>query len=95
MSTQQLVSGAALRGDAVLGRDGEELGYLEDVLIDPSSGGVAYAVLACGGVLGLGEKLRAIPWRALERDAQRDCFLLDMAKEDLEQAPEFPARSLD
>ena len=95
MSAQQLVSGAAMRGDAVLGRDGEELGYVEDVLIDPSSGDVAYAVLACGGVLGLGEKLRAIPWRALERDAQRECFLLDLEKEDLEQAPEYPQRPLD
>ena len=50
---------------------------------------IAYAVLAVGGFLGIGEKYFAVPWRAFELDAQRKCFVLGVDKERLSDAPGF------
>ena len=58
-------------------------------MLDVRSGCVAYAVLASGGFLGMGDKLLAIPWGALTLDAERKCFILDVDKETLKNAPGF------
>src|SRR5665811_1153407 len=42
----------------------EDIGKIEEVMIDLSNGGISYAVLAHGGVIGIGDKLLAIPWQA-------------------------------
>ena len=42
-----------------------------------------------GGFLGMGDKLFAIPWHALVLDADNECFVLDIPKERMEQAPGF------
>lgn len=78
-----------LQGDDVINTQSEKLGTLEDIMIDVRTGRVAYAVLSFGGILGMGEKLFAIPWSALTLDADQKCFVLDVPKERLEQAPGF------
>ena len=79
----------AIAGDAVVNRDDEDLGHLEHVMIDVPSGRIAYAVLACGGVFGIGARLFAVPWSALSLDADRQCFVLDIDKQRLDDAPGF------
>ena len=83
------MAASTLQGDAVLNPQGETLGEIQDIMIDVPSGHVAYAVLSFGGVLGLGNKLFAIPWDALTLDATRRCFILDIDRERLENAPGF------
>jgi hypothetical protein len=58
-------------------------------MIDLETGDVAYAVLSFGGILGMGDKLFAVPWGALALDADRHEFLLDVDKETLKNAPGF------
>ena len=60
---------SGISGASVTGADGETLGSITELMLDTDSGGVAYAVLAYGGVLGVGEKLFALPWDALAIDA--------------------------
>ena len=55
-----------INGDKVINMAGEHLGKIEDLMIDLENGRVAYAVLSFGGFLGMGNKLFAIPWRAIE-----------------------------
>ncbi|SEP74558.1 PRC-barrel domain-containing protein [Solimonas aquatica] len=78
-----------LEGDRVMNSAGEDLGKIRDIMLDVPSGRVAYAVLSRGGILGMGDKLFAIPWSSLTLDAERRCFILDISKERLEQAPGF------
>ncbi|MEN3112743.1 PRC-barrel domain-containing protein [Uliginosibacterium paludis] len=78
-----------LEGNDVLNMQSEKLGDIKDIMIDVASGRVAYAVLAAGGFLGIGERLFAIPWSALTLDADRKCFLLDIDAERLRNAPGF------
>ena len=85
----EVMAADTLEGDKVLNRRGEDLGTIEDIMIDVQRGRVAYAVMSCGGFLGMGDKLFAIPWNALTLDANRHCFVLDADKERFEKAPGF------
>ena len=85
----RVMAAAALKGDDVLNTAGDKLGTLDEIILDVPSGRIAYAVLSTGGFLGIGDKLFAIPWRALTRDPENECFILDVSKERLEQAPGF------
>src|SRR5262245_25714035 len=53
-------------GYRVINPVGEDLGKIEDIVIDMDSRQIAYAVLSFGGFLGFGDKLFAIPWEALK-----------------------------
>ena len=57
---------------------GEDLGKIEDVVADPETGNIQYAILSFGGVFGMGNKLFPIPWSSLQMSPNRDYVLLDM-----------------
>src|SRR6201982_2029627 len=58
----------------VMSSDGEHIGKISDIMLDVRSGRIAYAVLAEGGFLGMGNTLHAIPWNALTLDTVEKCF---------------------
>jgi hypothetical protein len=78
-----------LIGDSVVNTAGEGLGEIKAIMLDVESGQVAYAVLSFGGFLGMGNKLFAIPWSTLTLDADEKRFVLNIAKDRLENAPGF------
>ena len=85
----RVLSASTICGDAVVNSSGEKLGKIEELMIDLENGRVAYAVLSFGGFLGIGDKLFAIPFEALELDPENHRFVLDVSREKLEQAPGF------
>jgi sporulation protein YlmC with PRC-barrel domain len=85
----EVMAAETLTGDPVVNAKGDELGKVSDIMVDVRRGRVAYAVLSCGGFLGIGDKLFAIPWSALTLDADRKCFVLDVERARLEAAPGF------
>jgi sporulation protein YlmC with PRC-barrel domain len=85
----KVLSANSLAKDKVKNLNGETLGAIEDMMIDLETGKVAYAVLSFGGVLGMGNKLFAIPWQAMTLDTEKKVFLLDVKKETLAKAPGF------
>jgi sporulation protein YlmC with PRC-barrel domain len=78
-----------LIGDPVVNQKGESLGKIEDLVIDPMSARVDYAVLSFGGFLGVGDKLFAVPLEAMKLSSEEKRFILDVDKERLKQAPGF------
>jgi PRC-barrel domain len=54
-----------------------------------STGTINYAVLSFGGFLGMGDRLFAVPWRALTLDTANKRFTLNASKEQLKNAPGF------
>ena len=86
---RSVLSASTLEGDAVRNLGGENLGKIDEIMIDIPSGRVAYAVLSFGGVLGIGDKLFAVPWNILKVDEDEKCFILDVDKTVLENAPGF------
>lgn len=85
----QLMTASTLTDNKVVNRAGETLGEIDEIMLDVPRGRIAYAVMSSGGVLGMGEKLFAIPWNALTLDTDRHCFVLDAAKEHFDDAPGF------
>jgi sporulation protein YlmC with PRC-barrel domain len=86
---RRVLSASTLAGDSVQNSAGEDLGKVDELMIDIPSGRVAYAVLSIGGFLGMGNKLFAVPWSALRVDEDKKIFVLDVDKKKLENAPGF------
>ena len=86
---RRVMSASSLTGDKVVNNRGEDIGKIDEIMIDTPSGRVAYAVLSFGGFLGMGDKLFAIPWKRLSLDEDNKVFRLDIDKATLERAPGF------
>lgn len=85
----QNLSSTSLVGTNVKNNQDEDLGKIEDLMIDLNGGKVAYAVVSFGGFLGMGDKLFAVPFSALTCECENKVLLLDATKERLEKAPGF------
>jgi sporulation protein YlmC with PRC-barrel domain len=86
---RRVMSAGTLAGDRVRNSAGEDLGKIEEIMIDVPTGRVAYAVLSFGGFLGMGDKLFALPWDALQLNEDEHEFILNVDKATLENAPGF------
>jgi hypothetical protein len=76
-------------GSKVVNAQNEDLGKIEDLVLDAGAGRIAYAVLSFGGFLGMGEKFFAIPWNALRFNLKENRAVLNLDKKQLENAPGF------
>jgi sporulation protein YlmC with PRC-barrel domain len=102
MNTAETSAGAAtllaaseIRGTKVTNLQNQEIGDIDEVLIDPDLGQVRFAVLSVGGFLGLGSTKVAVPWPAFQivNERGRMKYLLDATKERLEKAPRVEGRN--
>jgi len=76
-------------GSSVVNQQNEDLGKIEDVVIDAGAGRIVYAVLSFGGFLGLGDKYFAIPWEAFRFDISDKRAVLNVDRRLLDNAPGF------
>jgi sporulation protein YlmC with PRC-barrel domain len=65
-SSRQIVPAKTIIGSTVVNANYEDLGKIEDLVLDADAGRIAYAVLSFGGFLGVGDKYFAIPWNAFK-----------------------------
>ncbi|PFH20624.1 PRC-barrel domain-containing protein [Burkholderia sp. JKS000303] len=84
-----VMAATTLTGDKVLSSDGKDIGKVVDIMLYVGSGRIAYAVLSCGGFLGIGDKLFAVPWSAFTLDTDKKCFRLDVTEERMKNASGF------
>lgn len=89
--TEQLIAAAKVGGTPVFNRRAERLGTVEDVMLDKRSGRVAYAVMAFGGFLGIGERYHPLPWSMLRYDVELGGYMVDLDRDQLEGAPSYAA----
>jgi hypothetical protein len=78
-----------LIGSKVVNAHNENLGKIEDLVIDAGAGRIAYAVLSFGGFLGMGDKYFAIPWVAFHFNLAQKHAVLNLDKKQLENVPGF------
>ena len=89
MTKPYVESASSIMGCKVKNLDGEDLGKIEELMIDIDYGTVAYAVLSFGGFLGVGDKLFAVPWKAFGQSAEENEFILRCDRDTLKSAPGF------
>jgi sporulation protein YlmC with PRC-barrel domain len=83
-----------VRASEVIGKEvkdprGEELGHIEDMVLDVATSRVRYAVLSYGGFLGFGSRFAAFPLSLFRPAPQEGELLLDVERDALERAPAF------
>lgn len=85
----RLMGAGTLIGNPVFTPEYENLGEIKEIMLDVHAGRIRYAVLTFGSFLGMGGKLFAIPWEALELDTRFERFVLQVDKDRLKSAPGF------
>lgn len=88
-NTTKFMSATTLIGDGIKNPQGESLGDLKEIMLDTTNGKIAYAVVSYGGLLGMGDKLFAVPWSAFTIDYENHKLLLNVDKDRLKDAPGF------
>lgn len=82
-----LIASDRVEGTAVYDPGGKRIGTIKRLMIDKVGGGVAYAVMAFGGFLGMGQDEYPIPWDKLEYDPKVGGFRTDITQDELKNAP--------
>jgi putative membrane protein len=84
---EEPVSVDQVLGSRVVNAEGQEVGEIEDLVLDQNQ--IAYAVVSVGGFLGMGEKRVAVPLDDLQL-GEGETYLMSSASQDqLEQMPEY------
>jgi sporulation protein YlmC with PRC-barrel domain len=81
--------GSKLIGADIKNQQGENLGEIKDLIIDPQNGQIKQVVISAGGVMGLGAKRVAIPWNQMKPAGNGHGFVVAMSQEELRNAPEW------
>jgi PRC-barrel domain len=88
-STNDLIASDRVEGTAVYNQQGERLGTIENFMVDKRGGQVEYAVMSFGGFLGIGHDHYPLPWKMLDYDPAQGGYVIDLAKDKLENAPRY------
>ena len=86
-TTPDIVPTTRLKYYDVINPEGEDLGQVQNFMVDLSTGRIPYVVVAFGGTLGLTDKWLAIPFELMGWDTGNKKFILDIPKEKFEKAP--------
>jgi sporulation protein YlmC with PRC-barrel domain len=76
-----------LLGMDVINSSGEDIGEIDDLTVGED--GSIEAVLALGGVLGMGEKMVTIGYDNMQFDEEREHLIVNITEEELENMDEF------
>ena len=85
----RVVSASTLAGYRVCSSKNDDLGTIEEIMIDPCTGRLAFAIVCFDGTLGLGSQLFAIPWNLLRLDTGDRVLVLGCDCARLQGAPAF------
>lgn len=82
-----------IHGMKVRNTANKELGTIKDTIVDARPGMIKYAALSYGGFLGLGDKVFAVPWDALQHrhnvSSGDSYFVLDVDEATLKRSEGF------
>ncbi|WP_410218999.1 PRC-barrel domain-containing protein [Paracoccus sp. (in: a-proteobacteria)] len=81
-----------ITGTTVRGTQGEDIGSINDLIVDGDTGEMKAAIVGVGGFLGIGEKSIALPWSELTINSDAQEITSDLTREEADAAPEYVFR---
>lgn len=84
-----LLTASSIIGDDVTDAKGEKIGSIKEIMINTERGNIEYVILQFGGILGFGDKLFSLPYDILKLDYRNQKFVLNVARNVIENAPGF------
>jgi sporulation protein YlmC with PRC-barrel domain len=94
MKDLKQVRASKLIGVSVSTKDGQNLGQVQDLILDPATGKVRFALVSEGFMAGVGEKMIPVPWQAISVRSERE-FALNVDKSKLQSAPAWSQSEMD
>jgi hypothetical protein len=82
-----LIGSDKVEGTPVYRSNEDRVGTIKRVMIDKLSGKVGYAVMSFGGVLGIGNDYRPIPWSLLTYNEKLGGYEVNITEDQLKGAP--------
>ena len=86
--TSNAVRASKLIGATVKNKAGDSIGEISDLLVSPGAN-ISTAVVAVGGVLGIGEKKIAVPYKSFSVSPDGNTLYLDMTADQLKSMPAY------
>jgi sporulation protein YlmC with PRC-barrel domain len=71
----------------LVNEQGQDLGQVQNFVIDMLAGRIGFVIVAFGGMLGITDKWFAMPWEIMTWSPDKRKFIVDMPKNVLEAAP--------
>jgi sporulation protein YlmC with PRC-barrel domain len=81
------VDANTLLGSTVRDAQGQDIGKVSRLMIDPQEGRVTNVVIGMGGTLGMGEKLVSVPWNSVKVGQDQGKVIVSVDQQVLQQAP--------
>jgi sporulation protein YlmC with PRC-barrel domain len=88
MPKKPTISTKLLIGSVVKNTLDEDLGEIEEFLVDPETGFVSEVVLTTTKFLGLAKRI-AVPWDLFEIDGERKSLTMEIDKDFLARIPSY------
>jgi sporulation protein YlmC with PRC-barrel domain len=85
--TRTLIPAEKVLGARIFGASGDDLGSIDDIVIDRKTGNVAYALVSSGGFLGIGARCHSLPWSILRYNGNVGGYVVPLERRQLEGAP--------
>ena len=85
--SESIVPTSRLGSYDVVNREGQDLGQVQNFMLDMKHGRVSFVVVSFGGTLGLSDKWFALPWEMLRWEPADKKFIANLPPEALDQAP--------
>jgi len=81
---------STLKGADVKSKNGEDLGKLEDMILDRRTGQITFAIVGKGRPLGFGDKHHPVPWQGVQINSEKQ-VTLNVDKQKMQSAPTISA----
>ncbi|MGZ5519274.1 MAG: PRC-barrel domain-containing protein [Limisphaerales bacterium] len=91
-----LLAASEIKGARVTNFQNQDIGDIDEMLIEPNTGQIRFAVVSVGGFLGIGSTRVAVPWLAFQIVTERGKIkqlMLDATRERLEKAPRVEGKN--
>lgn len=85
----QRLTATSIIGDRIENTQGEDLGKIDNLMVNVRTGEIEYVVVEFDSFLGIGGKLFAVPFNELQLNPGKKIFVLHRDKEYLKKSPGF------